>query len=182
MRKHALHITGTACLAAFLGLTTSGILEATEEPREGKVRVAILCDDSGDGNRKPRLADLEDSAKHLRIRLNDTKWIVATDPDEEPENADMIFTILDRRKIDERGLVLKYELRSGAYRQVDEFDYAGGAVASGGVRSLGFTGDNGGVKDTVTALGWPHLAARLAAQLDEFSELNYELIIKQRDK
>lgn len=189
MMKQRIFATRLATLVvsfAFANVIVSGLFNNTalakEDPRVGKVTIAILCDDTGDGNRKPRLTELEDSAKHLRLRLNDTDWTIASKEGQEPEEADMIFTILDRKKEDERGLVLKYELRSGSYRQVDEFAYAGGGVAAGGIRSLSFDGDNGGVRDQVTSLGWPYHAAELAKQLDEFAELNYELIVKQREK
>jgi hypothetical protein len=92
--------------------------------------------------------------------------------------ADVIVTLMDRRKETSRGFVLAYHLRAGAYTTNGEYSYEGGTDLTGGIRTLSSDGRTS--SEGRRPRSWNEHAKQFAQSLEAFAKANYERIIRQR--
>ena len=178
MRRHALLVILTLCMSALSFPPRAAVgANAKDGPPKGRIRIFVAADTTGVPGQASRQSDVDESVKEVGKRVRALNWLQLAD---RPEDADVIVTVVSRRKDSNKGLVLSYILQAGEHRVEDEFAFQGGTEITGGTRTLSSDGRTN--YEGRRALSWDELAKQFAESLEGFAKANYDRILRQREQ
>jgi len=152
-------------------------LAVAQKPTDGKVKMHVSAGDAGVYKGfQQRTPDLEESARHVRLRIGKSDWVESTNNIEE---SDIQVVVLGHREDPDKGIAIGYTIDAGAYKTEDEiFDASEDATIRGGAARDVRSGTD--VSAQKSKASYEDIAVQFADQLSYFCEQNYQRIVAQR--